>query len=126
MVAPIQKVTNTVSSNSSKSIFDISTSSHLTPDRNCFESFSSVRGNVVLADNTQVEYISVGSVHLSYGLPSGHISIALLGHLHFFPSLLKSLYSWTSVKSIGKFALIADGVLQVFHTIDRSVVINTF
>jgi hypothetical protein len=36
------------------------------------------------------------------------------------------LYSWNSVKSIGKFALIDDGVLQVFRKLDRSVVINTF
>jgi hypothetical protein len=44
----------------------------------------------------------------------------------FVPSLRKSLYSWNSVKSIGKFALIDDGVLQVVHKLDRSVVINTF
>jgi hypothetical protein len=36
------------------------------------------------------------------------------------------LYSWNSVKSIGKFALIDDGVLQVVRKLDRSVVINTF
>jgi hypothetical protein len=36
------------------------------------------------------------------------------------------LYSWNSVKSIEKFALIDDGVLQVVRKLDRSVVINTF
>jgi hypothetical protein len=36
------------------------------------------------------------------------------------------LYSWNSVKSIGKFALIDDGVLSVVRKLDRSVVINTF
>jgi hypothetical protein len=36
------------------------------------------------------------------------------------------LYSWNRVKSIGKFALIDDGVLQVVRKLDRSVVINTF
>jgi hypothetical protein len=36
------------------------------------------------------------------------------------------LYSWNSVKLIGQFALINDGVLQVVRKLDRSVVINTF
>jgi transposase InsO family protein len=36
------------------------------------------------------------------------------------------LYSWNRVKSIRKFALIDDGVLQVVSMLDRSVVINTF
>jgi hypothetical protein len=84
----------------------------MTPDKNCFESFSSVGGNVVLADKTQVEYTGIGSVHLSYRLPSGDISIVLLYRFLFVPSLRKSLYSWNSVKSIAKFALIDDGVLQ--------------
>jgi hypothetical protein len=44
----------------------------------------------------------------------------------FVPSLRKSLYIWNSVKSIGIFALIDDGVLQVVRKLDRSVVINTF
>jgi hypothetical protein len=35
------------------------------------------------------------------------------------------LYSWNSVKSIRKFALINDGVLQVVRKLDTSVVINT-
>jgi hypothetical protein len=35
------------------------------------------------------------------------------------------LYTWNGVKSIGKFALIDDGVLQGVHNFDRSVVINT-
>jgi hypothetical protein len=52
--APVQEVANTVRSNSSKWIFDTGASSHMTPNRNCFECFSSVRGNVVLADMTQV------------------------------------------------------------------------
>jgi hypothetical protein len=36
------------------------------------------------------------------------------------------LASWNSVKSIGKFALIDDGVLKVVRKLHRSVVINTF
>jgi hypothetical protein len=36
------------------------------------------------------------------------------------------LYSLHSVMSIGKFAIIDDGVLQLVRKIDRSVVINTF
>jgi hypothetical protein len=44
----------------------------------------------------------------------------------FVASLRKSLYSWNSIKSIGKFALINDGILQVIRKIDRPVVINTF
>jgi hypothetical protein len=42
--APVQEVANTVGSNSSKCIFDNGASSQMTPDSNCFESFSSVRG----------------------------------------------------------------------------------
>jgi hypothetical protein len=124
--APVQEVANTVSSNSSKWIFDTGASSHMTPDRNFFESFSSVRGNVVLADKTQVEYPGVGLVRLSCHHPSGDISVGLLPRVLFVPRLRKSLYSWNSVKSIGKFALIDDGVLQVVRKLNRSVVINTF
>jgi hypothetical protein len=50
----------------------------------------------------------------------------LLRRVLFVPSLRKSLYSWNSVKSIGKFALIDDGVLQVVRKLDRSVAINAF
>jgi hypothetical protein len=46
--------------------------------------------------------------------------------LFFGRSLPRSLYSWNSVKSIGKFTLIDDGVLQVVRKLDRSVVINPF
>jgi hypothetical protein len=35
------------------------------------------------------------------------------------------VYIWNSNKSIGKFALIDDGVLQVVHKLDRTIVINT-
>jgi hypothetical protein len=122
----VQEVANTVSSKSSKSIFDTGASSHMTPGRKCFESFLSVRGNLVLADKTQVEYTSVGSVRLSCRLPSGDISVVLLHRIPFVLSLRKSLNSWNSVKSIGKFTLIDDGVLQVVRKLDRSVVINTF
>jgi hypothetical protein len=97
----------------------------MTPDRNWVESFSSVRGNVVLADKTQVENTGVGSVCLSCRLPSGDISIVLLCSILFVPSLRKSLYSWNTVKSIGKFALIDDGVVQLIRKIHLSVVINT-
>jgi hypothetical protein len=123
--APVQEVANTVSSKSSKWIFDTGTSSHMTLDRNCFESLSSGRGNVVLADKTQVEYTGVGSVRLSCRLPSGDISVVLLRRVLFVPSLRKSLYSWNSVKSIGKFAVIDDGGLEVVRKLDRCVVINT-
>jgi hypothetical protein len=50
----------------------------MTPDRTCFEFFSSVRGNLGLADKTQVEYTGVGSVRLSSRLPSGDIAVVLL------------------------------------------------
>jgi hypothetical protein len=98
----------------------------MTPDWNCFESFSPVRGYVTLADKTQVEYTGVGSVRLSCRLPGGETSVVLLRRVLLVPSFRKSLYSWKSVKSIGKFALIDDGVLQVVRKLDRSVVINTF
>jgi hypothetical protein len=123
-VAPAQEVANPVSSNSSKWIFDTGASSHLTPDRNCFESFASVRGNVIRADKTQVDYTSVDSVRLCCRLPSADISVVLLRRVHFVPSLRKSLYSWNSVKSIGKFALIDNDVLQAVRKLDRSVVVN--
>jgi hypothetical protein len=55
IVALIQEVANTVSSNSWKWIFDTGASSHMTLGRNYFESISSVRGNVVHADTTQIE-----------------------------------------------------------------------
>jgi hypothetical protein len=83
----------------------------MTPDRNCFESFWSVRGNVVLADKTQVECTGVGSVRLSGRIPSGDISVVILCRVLFVPSLWKSVYSSNSVKSRGKFALIDDGDL---------------
>jgi hypothetical protein len=101
MAAPIQEVANTVSSNSSKWIFNTGASSHMTRDRNCFESFSSVRGNVVLADKTQVEYTAVSSVRRSCRLPSGEISVVLLHRVLFVQSLRKSLYSWNSVSQKG-------------------------
>jgi hypothetical protein len=65
-------------------------------------------------------------VRLSCRLPSGDISVVLLCHIRIVPSLQKSLYSWISVNSIGKFALIDDCILQVVRKLDRSVVINTF
>jgi hypothetical protein len=97
----------------------------MTPDRDSFESFSSVRGNRVLADMTQVEYTSVSSVSFSCRLPSRDISVVLFHRVLFVPGLRKSLYSWNSVKSIGKFARIDDGVLQVVCKLDRSLEINT-
>jgi hypothetical protein len=126
MAAPIQKVANTISSNSSKWIFDTGASSQMTPHRNCFKSFSSVRDNVILADKTQVEYTGIGSVRLSGHLPSGDISVVLLHRVVFVRSLRKSLYIWNSCKSKGKFTLIDDSILQVVHKLDRSVAINTF
>jgi hypothetical protein len=107
---PVQDVANTVRSNSSKWIFDFGASSHMAPARNYFESFSSVRCNVLLGNKTQIEYTGVGSVCFSCRLPIGDISVVLLRRLLFGPSLRKSVYSWNSVKSIGKFALIDDGV----------------
>jgi hypothetical protein len=96
-------------------MFDSGTSYHMTPHRNFFQSFLSVRGIVVLVDKTQLKYTSIGSVRLSCRLPSGAISVDLLHRVLFVPSLRKSLYSWNSVKSIGKLALIDDGILQVVH-----------
>jgi hypothetical protein len=91
MVGPVQEVANTIRSNTSKWIFDTSASSQMTPDRNCFESFSSVRSNILLADKTEVEYTGIGSVHRSSLRPSGDIVIILLHRILFVPSLWKSL-----------------------------------
>jgi hypothetical protein len=44
--------------------------------------------------------------------------VVLLGRRLFVPSLWKSLYSWNSLKSIGKFALTDDGILQVDRKLD--------
>jgi hypothetical protein len=74
---------------------------------------------------TQVEYTGLGSVCLSCCLPSGDMSLVLLRHVHCVPSVRKCLYSWNSVKSIGKYPLIDDRFLQVVGEIDRSVVINS-
>jgi hypothetical protein len=98
----------------------------MTLDRKYFEAFSSVRGNIVLGDKTLVDDTGVSSVHLSCRLLCGDISVVLLHRVHFVPNLRKFLYSWNSVKSIRKFALNDDGVLQVVPKLDRSVVINTF
>jgi hypothetical protein len=61
---PIQEVANSVRCNSSNWIIDTSTCSHIAPDRNCFESLSLVRPNIVLADKTQVAYTGIGSVRV--------------------------------------------------------------
>jgi hypothetical protein len=126
MESPIQDVANTVRSNCSKWIFDTSASSHMPPVRNWFESGSSDRGNVGWADMIQVEYTGLGLVFLRCRLPSGDISGVLVRGVLCVPSLWKCLYSWNSVKSIGKFALIDDGVFEGVRKLDRSVVINTF
>jgi hypothetical protein len=126
MAAPVQEVANTVRSNSSKRIFHTGAFSHMSPNKTCFESFSSVQGNVVLADKTQVEYTGAGSVRLSCHLLSRDFSIVLLHRILFVLSFRMFLDNWNSVKSIGKFALINDGVLQAVRKLDRSVVINTF
>jgi hypothetical protein len=98
----------------------------MTPDRNSFKSFSSVRGNVVLAEKTQVQYPSISSVRLSCCLPSGNISVILLYPGNFSPSPRKSLYSSNSVKSIETFVLIDDHILHLICKMDRPAVINTF
>jgi hypothetical protein len=67
----------------------------------------------------------VGSVRLSCRLPSGAIFVVMMHRVLFDLSLPKSLYRWNSIKLIGTFALIDDGVLQVVRKLDRSVVINT-
>jgi hypothetical protein len=125
MAAPIQEVANTVSFNSSTWIVDTGAYSHTTPNRNCLESFSSVRGKIVYPDKTQVDSTGVGLVRLPYCLPSGDISVVLLHRVLIVPSVQTALYSWNSLKSIGKFVLINDGTLQVVHKTDISVVINS-
>jgi hypothetical protein len=62
--ALVQEVDKIVSSNSHKWIIDTGTLSHMTPDRNWFESFSLVCSNVVLATKIQVEYTGIGLVRL--------------------------------------------------------------
>jgi hypothetical protein len=74
----------------------------------------------------QVEKTSVGSICLSYRLQSGDMSVVLLYHVLVIPSLRKSLYSWTSVKSIGKFAIINHPISQVVPKLDSSAVSNPF
>jgi hypothetical protein len=98
----------------------------MTPDRICFESVSSVRGNIVLAEKTQVEYTGIGSVPLFCNIPSRDISIVLWCRVLIVPRLRKSSYIWNIVKSIEKFGLIDDGVLQVVRKLYRSVLINTY
>jgi hypothetical protein len=47
----------------------------MTPDRNGFALFSSVRDNVAIAGKTQVEYTGVGLVRLSCRLPSRDVCV---------------------------------------------------
>jgi hypothetical protein len=56
----------------------------------------------------------------------GGVSVVLLHHVLFVPCYRKSVYSWKDVKSIGRFTLIDEDLLQVVRKSDRSVVINTF
>jgi hypothetical protein len=53
--ALVQEVANTSSSNSAKWVIDPWAPFHLSPNKNSFESVSSVQGNVVLSDKAQVE-----------------------------------------------------------------------
>jgi hypothetical protein len=78
MAPPVEEVPNIISSNSSKWIFIIDPSSHITPDRNCFKSFSSARGTRVFADMDQVVYRGDNSVLLSCQLSHSNISDDLL------------------------------------------------
>jgi hypothetical protein len=126
MVAPIEEFANTGGANSSKYILNSGASSHRTPDRNCFEYFSPVRGNVILLEMTKIEYTDVGSVRLLCHLPRGDISLVLICSILFVPNFRKSLYSCITVKSIWKVVLINDGVSQVVHKLDKSVIILTF
>jgi hypothetical protein len=81
---------------------------------------------VVLNDQTQIAYTGFCSVHLSCCLTTENISVTLLPPILFVSSLQNLLYSWNTIYSIVKFPMINDGVLQVVHPIDRSVVINPF
>jgi hypothetical protein len=54
------------------------------------------------------------------------MSVVLSHRILIVLSLRRSLYSWKSPKSIGKFPLIDDGILQDVRKLDRSVLINTF
>jgi hypothetical protein len=73
---------------------------------------------------TQLEYTSLGLICLSYHLLDRDISNVLLLRVSFVPSLVKSFYSSNSVKSIGKYSLITDGVLLRVYKVYRSVIIN--
>jgi hypothetical protein len=126
MEAYVSKVATPVRSSSFEGIFDTCASSHMTSDRNSLESFLPGRDNVVYADKAQAEYTSVSSVRLSCQISSAKITVVLLGHVQFVSGIRKSLYSWNSIKSIGKFPLIGDGVLQILCSFHGSVVINTF
>jgi hypothetical protein len=70
---------------------DLCASSHMTLDRNCFQAFSSVGDNGVIADMIQAEYMGVGSIRLFCRLPSGDISVVLSHHVLFVPNLRQSL-----------------------------------
>jgi hypothetical protein len=59
---------------------------------------------------TQVTYTGISSVYLSSLCLSRHISVIFLYCVLLVPGLHKSLYSWNCGKSIGKFALIDDGI----------------
>jgi hypothetical protein len=97
IVGPVEEVANNVSSNSYKWIVITGGSIYMTPDKNCFKCFFSVRGNVVLAIKNHVEYTGIGSNNLSCHLAIGYISVVLLHPVCFVPSVQKSLYSWNSL-----------------------------
>jgi hypothetical protein len=122
---PVEKVSNSVCADSSKWIFNISTSSYMAVQRNCVSSCLPCQDNVVLAHKTQVECTGFNFIRLSSRLRSGDISVVLLYRVLFVRSLQKSVYSWNSGISIGKCAMINDEDLQVFYKLDSSLVINT-
>jgi hypothetical protein len=124
--ATVLEVTTTKSSKSSYWIFDNSESSDMTLDSNWFESVSTVSGYIVFGDKTQVKYTEVDSDSLCYCLSQRDISVVLLHHHLFVGGLRKSLYSWNSIKLLGKFALNDNGNLLVVRKLDRSVPLNLF
>jgi hypothetical protein len=121
-MAHVQEVANTLSSNLSKWIFTTGASSHMSLDRNCFESLSSVRCNLVLAYKTPVKYTGISSLSYSNYLPSGDIAGVWLCRSYLFQVYRSLCTGGNRVKSIEKFTLINDGILQVGSKLDRSIV----
>ena len=96
----------------------------MTSDRSAFESLSSIRGDVTLADKTKVVYEGYGSVRLSCSVGSS-VFVLLLSRVLYVPTFWKSLFSWWAVKALRKYNLIDDGNLRIVRKCDSVVILQT-